>query len=157
MDLKQAQNIDKTNNNLEGIEPIYLHQWIDCRDLHNKWYEAQIIDISKSSNRLIKVHYKGWNSKFDTWVNLNNKSDLNRVEILHTNTMKPNVLGILNKYEIGSQCDCLDSNDKWFEATIVEISLNNKLVKIYYNDWDSKYAEWINITQQTSEMKIKTI
>ncbi len=53
-----SQQQNHTNNTHE-IEPIYLHQWIDCCDFHSKWYEAQIIEISKASNRHIKVHYKG--------------------------------------------------------------------------------------------------
>eukprot|EP01084_Bolivina_argentea_P249926 418543_1 len=141
MTSQQQQN--HTNNSHE-IQPIYLHQWIDCCDFHSKWYEAQIIEISKASNKHIKVHYKGWNSKFDTWIDLNNETDFNHVCQLHTHTPIPYKKHTLLSYKIGTKCDCLDSTDKWYSASIVEISSNNKLLKIHYNAWDSKYDEWIN-------------
>ena len=142
---------NNNNNNNDDIEnkndssdlgPIYLHRWLDCQDEYNKWYEAQIIAISPNNNKNIKVHYKGWKSKFDTWIDLNTEPE--RARLLHTFTDKPIKLGELNNYDIGTKCDCLDSTDKWYQAQIMEINQNGKLVRVHYIGWDEKYDEWIN-------------
>merc|ERR1712154_544604 len=109
------------------------YRWIDCQDEYNKWYEAQIIDISGNK---IKVHYKGWKSKFDTWVDLENEPE--RARKLHTFTTKGVIIGTLPSYSIKTKCDCLDSTDKWYEAEIVEVDNINNMVLIHYNGWDSK-------------------
>jgi hypothetical protein len=35
------------------------------KDEKNKWLEAQIIEVA---NDYIKIHYKGWSSKFDEYI-----------------------------------------------------------------------------------------
>eukprot|EP01084_Bolivina_argentea_P051984 95533_1 len=127
-------------NEDDELGAIYLNRWIDCQDEYHKWYEAQITEIDPNSDhRKIKVHYKGWKSKFDTWIDLNNEPE--RARLLHTFTEKPAPLGEV-ELNIETKCDCLDSTDKWYEATIVD--MNEYLVRIHYVEWDSKYDEWIN-------------
>ena len=121
---------------------IYLHRWIDAQDEYNKWYEAQIIEIHPSSPQMIKVHYKGWKSKFDTWIDL--ESDPERARKLHTFTHRPPSKGTLDDFSLNTKCDCLDSTDKWYEAEIVAVNDNGELVSIHYKGWDNKYNEWIN-------------
>lgn len=45
--------------------PFQLHQRLDVKDTTGKWLEAQIIDLN---NDFIKIHYKGWASKFDEYI-----------------------------------------------------------------------------------------
>jgi hypothetical protein len=35
------------------------------KDEKNKWLEAQILEVA---NDYIKIHYKGWSSKFDEYI-----------------------------------------------------------------------------------------
>eukprot|EP01084_Bolivina_argentea_P170128 294812_1 len=100
---EETINTNNNNNNRHSIEPIYLNQWIDCCDEYNKWYEAQITSISTTSNRHIKVHYKGWKSKFDTWIDLNNETDFNHVCQLHTHTPIPYKKQTLLSYKISEE------------------------------------------------------
>ena len=39
---------------------------IDCKDSHNAWLEAVIRDIDEDGR--FKVHYSGWNDRFDEWL-----------------------------------------------------------------------------------------
>merc|ERR1719242_1049341 len=144
---------DDDDNNLIQVAPqsmdisyelgsIYLHRWIDAQDEYNKWYEAEIIEIHPSSPKMIKVHYKGWKSKFDTWIDLDSEPE--RARKLHTFTDRPSSKGILTDFGIKTRCDCLDSTDKWYEAEIVDVNENGELVLIHFAGWDSKYNEWIN-------------
>lgn len=131
-----------TEDSAYGLGPIYLHRWIDCQDEYNKWYEAQIIALSSSSPHRIKVHYKGWKSKFDSWIDL--QSEPERARPLHTFTTRPPSVGTLDEFTVGTKCDCLDSTDKWCQAEIVEIESDTELVRVHYVGWSTKYDEWIN-------------
>ena len=127
---------------IDALGRIYLHRWIDCQDEHKKWYEAQIIALSPSSPHRIKIHYKGWQSKFDSWIDL--QSEPQRARPLHTFTRRPPSVGTLDEFTVGTKCQCLDSTDKWCRAEIVGIRNVNKLVLVHYVGWSSKYEEWIN-------------
>ena len=45
---------------------------LDIFDLKDqKWREANIIEIkAKNSNKAIKIHYKGYSSKYDEWIDI---------------------------------------------------------------------------------------
>eukprot|EP00485_Elphidium_margaritaceum_P011316 CAMPEP_0202708978 /NCGR_PEP_ID=MMETSP1385-20130828/21116_1 /ASSEMBLY_ACC=CAM_ASM_000861 /TAXON_ID=933848 /ORGANISM="Elphidium margaritaceum" /LENGTH=701 /DNA_ID=CAMNT_0049368111 /DNA_START=144 /DNA_END=2249 /DNA_ORIENTATION=- len=126
----------------DELGPVYLHRWLDVQDEYNKWYEAQIAAIAPDHPNHIKVHYKGWKSKFDCWIDL--EAEPERVRLLHTFTERPPSLGALPSYEVGSKCDCLDSTDKWYQAEIIKRAQDGKLLRMHYQGWDAKYDEWIN-------------
>eukprot|EP01084_Bolivina_argentea_P250158 419058_1 len=125
------------------MQSVYLYQWIDCYDsVTNKWYEAQIIEIKPFNN--FKVHFKGWMTKWDIWINTHNINE--KIRLLHTFSNKLEILNEnkLDSFKIGTKCDCLDSVDKWCEAQIIEVNTDKKLTKIQYKGYSSKYDEWIN-------------
>lgn len=132
------------------LGPIFPHRWIDAQDQYNKWYEAQIIKIDDLNHQRIKVHYKGWKSKFDEWIDLSINPE--KVCTLHTHTVRShaqlnNNSNIhISQITIGFKCDCLDSSDKWYAAEIVQIDndLTHQLLKIHYLEWNSMYDEWIH-------------
>jgi len=43
-----------------------------------------------------------------------------------------------------SQCDCLDSVHKWYTCHVVATNEKSNLVKLNYDEWSSKYDEWVN-------------
>ncbi|ETO16136.1 Ubiquitin carboxyl-terminal hydrolase family protein, partial [Reticulomyxa filosa] len=43
----------------------------------------------------------------------------------------------------GSQCDCLDSVNKWYTCHVVAVDDFNS-IKLNYDEWQSKYDEWIS-------------
>ena len=106
-------NNNNVNINIDDID-YFIHGWIECQDTSSKWYEAQIVDIelkdvttgnSITSNiasnvNRIKVHFKGWDSKWDEWIDLNDETSKQRIGKLHTNIGKPTQWG---KY-ICSKC-----------------------------------------------------
>eukprot|EP01083_Nonionella_stella_P095196 267207_1 len=138
----EVEEDDAYDDTFYELGAIYKHRWIDCQDEYNKWYEAQIIELSPSSPRKMKVHYKGWKSKFDTWIDLSAEPE--RARLLHTFTVKPTALGTLSTYQIHTKCDCLDSTDKWCDAEIAEVDEEHQLIKIHYTGWDNRYDEWMN-------------
>ena len=45
--------------------PFKLFNRLDVKDSRNKWLETNIIELNKD---YIKIHYKGWSSKFDEYL-----------------------------------------------------------------------------------------
>jgi hypothetical protein len=54
-------------------EGYRIGQLLDGKDQHGTWCVVQIIDIDEYA---IKVHYIGWNAKYNEWVNINDTSKL---------------------------------------------------------------------------------
>jgi hypothetical protein len=46
--------------------PFQRNQRLDVKDEKNKWLEAHILEVVPGD--YIKIHYKGWSSKFDEYI-----------------------------------------------------------------------------------------
>ena len=44
----------------------------------------------------------------------------------------------------GQWVDVKDTVEQWLDAQIIEVSEDNKMVKIHYNHWSTRWDEWIN-------------
>ena len=44
----------------------------------------------------------------------------------------------------GQWVDVKDTVDQWLDAQVIEVSEDNKMVKIHYNHWSSRWDEWID-------------
>nr|CCA20907.1 conserved hypothetical protein [Albugo laibachii Nc14] len=59
------------HSNEELFDPKELYygyqRIVDARDSKERWSEARILDLNESE-RLLFVHYIGWNSRYDEWV-----------------------------------------------------------------------------------------
>ena len=44
----------------------------------------------------------------------------------------------------GQWVDVKDTVDQWLDAQVIEVSDDNKMVKIHYNHWSTRWDEWIN-------------
>jgi hypothetical protein len=42
---------------------------VDCLDTVNKWCNAEIASVDNGS---VYIHYTGFSTKYDEWINLNN-------------------------------------------------------------------------------------
>ena len=130
-------------NNLE------IGDWIDARDKDNKFYLAQILDIkdkkyvthdqlqgnhdhgSNLKSMKIKIHYKGWEDKYDEWIYITTDYinipcvSLDELQLegheSHDTSINTGVEKICKK-KLNSLCDC---NDKCY-FTKKEININNK-------------------------------
>lgn len=63
----------------DSIVPLHTHtyqeggilkigQRIEAKDDRNHWIEAYVVD---ANNEQVKIHYKGYITKFDEWINRN--------------------------------------------------------------------------------------
>ena len=44
----------------------------------------------------------------------------------------------------GQWVDVKDTVEQWLDAQVIEVSDDNKMVKIHYNHWSTRWDEWIN-------------
>ena len=49
--------------------PFQINNRLDVKDSRNKWLEAHIVEMKPT---YIKIHYKGWSSKFDEYIPTSN-------------------------------------------------------------------------------------
>ena len=42
---------------------------VEARDLHDNWYKSRIIEADEGNKR-VKVHFFGWNSRYDQWFDI---------------------------------------------------------------------------------------
>jgi hypothetical protein len=64
---------DDKNSNIIDLDEI-KKSWkvgtlVEARDLHDNWYKSRIIGHDELNKR-VKVHFFGWNSRYDQWFNL---------------------------------------------------------------------------------------
>lgn len=153
------------------LMPFFIEQWVDARDQHGRWYEAQIkqlrfqppnglpvspsniqnndVDSTQNNDIVVEqvyVHFKGFNSKHDEWVDatIEQTSPDVRVAPLHSHTTS-----VINharvSYTINCLIDCLDSLEKWYRAVIVDISHTRGQVLVHYENFNPRFDEWINV------------
>ena len=72
--------------------------------------------------------------------NLNNNKEKNYEEDFKMNCFDLNKR-ILAK---GQWVDVKDTVDQWLDAQVIEVSDDNKMAKIHYNHWSTRWDEWIN-------------
>lgn len=71
------------------LMPFYKHQWMDCLDTAKRYLEAQVIEWDPAEPMKIKLHYKGWASKYDEWLDCGLADHRARLAQLHTHTPRP--------------------------------------------------------------------
>ncbi|KAG4055441.1 hypothetical protein JG687_00006325 [Phytophthora cactorum] len=70
--------MDKTISEEDGWRyQLQIGQLIDARDTDNVWYESRVVALSST---LVKLHYRGWTSKWDEWI----ERTSTRIAPLHT-------------------------------------------------------------------------
>lgn len=71
-------------------------QLIDARDTDNVWYESRVVAVSST---LVKIHYRGWTSKWDEWI----KRTSSRIAPLHTRVRNWRAFKIGDPVMVGRQ------------------------------------------------------
>lgn len=138
--------------------PYHLYKWLDVLDTDKMWLEAQIIGVhriiddekSRSSTIIaIHIHYKGWKSRYDEWLVVTlGSSDLDRLAPFNSRTLCPNkTQRVIVPHALltpGRRLDVQDCVDDWYEAEIIDIDNEHKMIQVKYKGWSSKCNEWLN-------------
>lgn len=110
----------------------YVGDKVDAMDLDGNWWESVILEKNDMS---YKVHYKGWNHKWDQWVSYLSVAPLFSI----TRNWRVSVL-------IGDTIEKKWGN-KWFPVTIVNKKAD--MIEIKKNVTDQASTEWVMILSDT--------
>ena len=142
--------------NFKEISNLRLLDKIDHRDNVGRFSIATIIDIDKQNNN-IKLHYDGWNRKWDIWCNY--KKEIYRfAKYLTISKRKSNRLYYI---KIGDYIDInpLYKHPGWTKAKITRILKNSAQIQVVYKNNNKNYFYWVHIDnhQEVAEYLSKTL
>jgi len=67
--IKEGKPLDQagaTDSDIDLADRVFqVGQWVDCQDTVSKWLPARVVEVDGDN---VKVHYDGWPSKWDEWV-----------------------------------------------------------------------------------------
>jgi hypothetical protein len=86
-----------------------------------KWYKAKILATQASQ---IKVHYIGWDAKWDEWLPNN-----------YIRAYQP------YQYAVGTKVMVMADDEKWYPAVVQQAWQG--LHFIHYDDYDATWDEWV--------------
>lgn len=142
----------------------------DAHDSTNKWYEGKVTNIRPAigGGEDIKIHFHGWSSSFDEWIQNGRNSD--RIQPRFTNVpdwrsdLKEGDLVEFNKSSdrssnYGGRGKPNVSNGrskmlakKWFEARVLKIKdnggLDNKAVRLIMTGSKTDRARWVSMNHE---------
>jgi len=103
---------------------LRVNSIVDAQDEEGKWYASQIIEF-EHFNRY-KVHFFGWNQRFNEIVHITNLKPL----YTFTNNWRKNL-------KVGSELEIKISMkpNHWFQATIINHNMNMIDVIMSYHIW----------------------
>jgi hypothetical protein len=124
-------------NNLDEIKKTWKRGTIvEARDLHDNWYKSRIIEADEN-NRRVKVHFFGWNSRYDQWFDINS-SDLRPFKGVQDEEVKteassadiqPNMDEVVN-FNTGDVILAKWIDNFYYPATVLRVV--NKNETVYY-------------------------
>ncbi|KAH8074701.1 ubiquitinyl hydrolase [Aureococcus anophagefferens] len=86
---------------------------VDARDSEGRWFDSVVVEVDGSK---VKVHFRGWSSRWDTWVE---KEDQSSLQPLFARTED------WRRLRVGDACEVRSEDAKkplWYEARVVDCS-----------------------------------
>ncbi len=130
----------------EGIDESKIKQdWNvgDKAEIYWKgqWYKGTIIE-GKNAEGKFKVHYEGWDSQWDEFV------DVRRIRELKASQQdKPQEQKVEAKkqdeYKVGDKVEIL-WNSSWYKGSIIGAKNAEGKYKIHYDGYESNWDEWVD-------------
>ena len=99
------------------IKQFNSGQWIDAKDTIDQWLEAQ---ITKLRDNKAFVHYNGWGSRWDEWIDLNSP----RLALFRTHTIQ------LPSSSYLSPSPNIPSDAENHEITVSNVRLQDMICKL---------------------------
>lgn len=126
-------------SNQEGIPTSHLRLWIreDSSESDSRSDEPNSAERWKWANRRLLTMDLEDLEIFDDFVVLLEQKNSDGKWLREDEN--PN----WRNFKIGDLVDALDTTKKWFESTVRDVK--DDKVLIHYNNWSSKWDEWINV------------
>ncbi|KAJ8608288.1 hypothetical protein CTAYLR_010380 [Chrysophaeum taylorii] len=96
---------------------------VDAKDSEGRWFDSVIVDVGENKQDRVKVHFKGWSTKWDAWLD---RYDETSIQKLFTHTDDWRRLRVNDPCEVRSE-----ERDKalWYEAVVVAV-LDDDVVEV---------------------------
>lgn len=135
-----------------------LNQFVEARDSAKNWYKSKIIQVDLEKNK-VKIHFHGWNSRYDQWHDANSdnlravkekSSNKSKVK-LNSQEKSSNETEI--SFELGNTIMAKWIDDLFYPAVVKRHLIKNE--KTYYEvkflDGVKKLINISNLRQATPE------
>ena len=150
-------------NEPENIKPKWKEGIIvEAKDESGNWYKSRIIDIDEEDKQ-VKVHFLGWNSRYDQWFDMDGDdlricasapdSNEPQNEIETTSSETNNESSLSDKFEIGAQVLAKWNDDSFYPAIVTRYITKNSILyyQVKFYDGVKKMVRFSNAKVLTEE------
>ena len=123
-------------------DKLCIGDYIDHRDITGHYLLAKIINKKKL---FIHIHYEGWASKWDIWINYKKECQLNKISIARSISRKSNTRFL--ELQIGDNIDInpIQRHKGWTQGKIKKMDKYSGQVQVEYIHQNEKYFYWAHL------------
>ena len=82
----------------------------------------------------MKVHYTGWSTKYDEWIDVKEQGEEKIIQQWKRG----------ERFRVNQRIDVKDGKNKWLEAQVIEVK--KEYIKIHYRGWAAKFDEYLPVS-----------
>jgi hypothetical protein len=115
---------------LQWRESMAVGDVIDAKDSEGRWFDSRIVAIEGDR---VKVHYNGWSSRWDSWVDRNDESI--QPHLTHTDDWR--------RLRVGDVLEIRGPGEKalWYKGFVKEVDGSRVLVSSHTPNVDKQWLE----------------
>ena len=93
-----------------GARDIRVGDVIDAKDSEGRWFDSRIVEVDRDR---VKVHYNGWSSRWDSWVD--RKDESIQPHLTHTDDWR--------RLKVGDALEMRGPGEKalWYKGVVKEV------------------------------------
>jgi len=143
---------------------------VQARSLEGMWYDAVVVGRRGEDNEEVKVHFNGWNKRYDEWITLGagrlrSLGDADSPSPSQRQGTPPNgdagageqeeegaaetaaAAAVAAEKWVGNQLRARDRVGSWYDSKVVDWRGETGAIelKIHFNKWNSRHDEWISL------------
>ncbi len=129
---------------------------VRARDLQDNWYKSRVIEVDEINQRA-KVHFFGWNSRYDQWFDINSndlkeipaKSTKQEVQMSTPSTMLE-ILEydkITDRFDLNEKVSAKWTDNYYYTANIIKHLRRNKTLyyEVKFEDGMKRIVRYDNV------------
>ena len=103
---------------------------IDAKDSEGRWFDSRIVEVDRDR---VKVHYNGWSSRWDSWVD--RKDESIQPHLTHTDDWR--------RLKVGDALEMRGPGEKalWYKGVVKEVDGSRVLVSSHTPNVDRQWLE----------------
>ena len=116
---------------LQWRESMAVGDVIDAKDSEGRWFDSRIVAIDVGDR--VRVHYNGWSSRWDSWVDRNDESI--QPHLTHTDDWR--------RLRVGDELEMRGPGEKalWYKSFVKEVDGSRVLVSSHTPNVGEQWLE----------------